>query len=136
MLVPFKEGVMHLSGEPEGESYLIGSKCQVCGAVAFPRRIVCHKCHSEDVVEVPLGKKGTLASYIVSWAAPAGFTPPLTMGYIDMPEGVRFLSIITGVEPSPHALEFGQQMELVIEKLRTDQDGNDVIAFKFRPASS
>jgi uncharacterized OB-fold protein len=135
-MIPFKEGLMHLSSSAGDESYLIGSKCKACGAVAFPKRVVCHKCLSQDMAEIPLSKKGKLASFIVSWAAPSGFTPPLIMGYIDLPEGVRFLSVITGCKPSPQALELGQEMELVIEKLRTDADGNHVMIYKYKPVSN
>ena len=67
--------------------------------------------------------------------APEGVTPPVIMGYIDLPEGVRVFAMITGAEPSRDALEVGQEMELVFEEIRTDSDGNRVSAFKFRPVA-
>jgi len=133
MIVPLKEGVMHFASSPQDENYIIGSKCQSCGAMAFPRRVVCHKCYSDNVIEVPLSKKGKLASYTVAWAAPEGIKPPLVQGYVDLPEGVRVLTIITGCEPKKDALEIGTEMELVFEEVSTDKDGNQVVAFKFKP---
>ena len=88
MMIPFKKGVMHLSSASPDENYLIGSKCRSCGAVAFPKRVICHKCRQDTLEEIPLGKRGKLASFTVAWAAPEGFKPPLALGYIDLPEGV------------------------------------------------
>lgn len=135
MIIPFKQGLMHLASSEGDESYLIGSKCGACGAVAFPRRTICHQCLSQDMAEVPLSRKGKLASFTVAWAAPSGFEPPLMQGYIDLPEKVRLFAMITGCEPSPQALEPGQEMELVFEPIRTDQTGNQIVAFKFKPIS-
>ena len=135
MQIPFKQGVMHLSSSSPDESYLIGSRCRSCGAVAFPGRVVCHRCHRDNLEEMPLGTRGKLVSFVVAWAVPEGFEPPMMLGYIDMPEGVRLLSMITGCEPSYNALELGQEMGLVSEEVRTDEAGNQVIAFKFRPVT-
>ncbi len=91
MRIPFKQGVMHLAESAGDTDYLIGSRCRDCGAVAFPRRVVCHKCAGENVGEIPLSQRGKLASFTVAWAAPEGFKPPVIMGYIDLPEGVRLV---------------------------------------------
>ena len=133
MMIPFKQGVMHLSTSSPDENYLIGGKCRSCGAVAFPKRVVCHKCRKDTIEEMPLGKRGKLASFVVARAVPEGFKPPMMLGYIDMPEGLRLLSMITGCKASYDALELGQEMGLVFEPIRTDEDGNQVMAFKFKP---
>lgn len=135
MVIPFKKGTMNLSSAAGNDGYLIGSRCRACGAVAFPRREICHKCLSNDLAEVPLSNRGKLASFTVAWAAPSGFQPPLMLGYVDLPEGIRLLSMITGCDPSPHALELGQEMQLVFEQIGTDEAGNCVVAYKFRPVS-
>ena len=135
MIIPFKQGVMHISSLTAKDNYLIGSKCQNCGAMAFPKRVTCHKCLSDDTVETPLSKRGKLASFVVAWAAPEGFKPPMMLAYIDLPEGVRLLSMVTGTEPSKDSLKPGQEMELVFEELRTDKDGNKIVAFKFKPVT-
>jgi uncharacterized OB-fold protein len=135
MIIPFKQGLMHLSSSSPDENYLVGSKCRSCGAVAFPRRAVCHKCHRDTLEEMPLGTCGKLVSFVVAWAVPEGFKPPMMLGYIDMPEGVRILSMITGCKPSYNALEIGQEMTLVFEQVRTDNAGNQVMAFKFKPVT-
>ena len=135
MIIPFKPGIMHLASSSSDDNHLIGSQCQSCGAVAFPRRVVCHRCLSDNMVEIPLSRRGRLASFTVAWAAPEGVKPPVTMGYIDLPEGVRLFSMLTGHEPSREAWEVGQEMELVFEEIRADQDGNKIVAFMFRPVT-
>lgn len=136
MRIPFKQKVMHLSTSKEDEDYLIGSKCQSCGATAFPKRVVCHKCMSDNVTEVQLSKRGKLESFTVAWAAPEGIDPPVIQGYVDLPEGVRVFARMTGCEPSKDALKFGQEMEIVFEELRVDADNNSIVTFMFKPATT
>jgi len=135
MIIPLKPGVMHFASSEKDEFYLIGSQCQSCGAVAFPKRVVCHKCFSDKLIEIPLSKKGKLAAFAVAWAAPEGIKPPIIQGYIDLPEGVRIFSIITGREPAKDALVIGQEMELLFEEINTDQDGIKIVTFKFKPTN-
>ena len=135
MIIPFTPGVMHCASSATDDNHLIGSKCQNCGAMAFPRRVICHKCQSDKVAEIPLSKRGKLASFTVAWAAPEGIKPPIILGYIDLPEGIRLLSMVTGAEPSKDALKLGQEMELIFEEIRSDQDGNQIVAFKFKPVA-
>lgn len=135
MIIPFKRGIMHLASSAADDNHLIGSKCHSCGVVAFPKRVVCHKCGSDLLTEIPLSKRGKLASFVVAWAAPEGFKPPMMLGYIDLPEGVRLLSMVTGSEPSRDALKVGQEMELVFEEIRDDKNGNKIVAFKFKPVT-
>ena len=135
MLIPFKQGVMSLGATPSDDGYLIGSRCRDCGAVAFPKRVVCHQYLSENVEEKPLSKRGKLASFTVAWAAPEGIQPPIILGYVDLPEGVRIFSMLTGCPPERDALQPGQEMELTFEEVKKDEDGNQLIAFKFKPVT-
>jgi len=41
---------------------------------------------------------------------------------------------LVDVEPKPENLKFGMKVEMVTRKVREDSEGNDVIAFFFRPA--
>jgi len=132
--VPVLEGLFHRPSGPGDKPYLIGSKCSACGYVAFPRREVCPACvHENTMQDIPLSTRGKLFSFTVARVAPPGFTAPYLQAYVDLPEGPRIFSLISGVEPTDDALVEGQDMELVIEKIRTDEQGNHVIGYKFRP---
>jgi uncharacterized OB-fold protein len=61
-----------------------------------------------------------------------GFNSPYAVGYIDLPEGLRIYSILT--ETNPKRLQIGTDMELVIETIRNDEMGNEIIGYKFKPS--
>jgi uncharacterized OB-fold protein len=84
--------------------------------------------------EIELNRSGKLYTFTVvesEKAAPAGFKVPYAFGYIDLPEGVRILSLLTGWQKD--LLRLDMDMELVIEKFLDDPDGNEVYGYKFRP---
>jgi uncharacterized OB-fold protein len=85
--------------------------------------------------EIPLSTRGKLENFTVIYVAPAGFEAPYIQAYVDLPEGVSLYTMITGVEPREDALEEGQEMELIITKITEDENGNDLIGYKFRPVN-
>jgi len=112
---------------------LMGTKCEPCGRVFFPKKQVCPQCFGDDLVSVPLSRKGVLHSYASSVMGPEGMEKPYLIGFIDLPEKIKLFSLITGCDSSGEALKMGMDMEMVIEKIKTDKDGNDVLGYKFRP---
>jgi uncharacterized protein len=56
---------------------------------------------------------------------------PYALAWVELPEGVRFETLLT--DCNFDALQVGMEVELVIEKLHEDEDGNEVLAYKFRP---
>ena len=83
--------------------------------------------------ETPLSTRGRVYSFTVAHVAPPGFVAPYLQAFIDLPEGPRIFSLISGVEPTPDAMENGMKVELVIEKIRDNEKGEEVIGYKFRP---
>jgi uncharacterized OB-fold protein len=129
-----REGCFHEATSPSEESYLIGSKCLECGYVSFPKRAVCPACIKENTMEeTRLSQRGEIYSYTVLHVSIPGFPAPYVLGRIKLPEGLIVTSLITGCEPVEEALEIGQKAELVIEKIREDDNGNEIIGYKFRP---
>ena len=57
---------------------------------------------------------------------------PFGQGFIEMPGGLRIASVLTTADPKE--LKIGMDMELVIDKLYEDEEGNDVMNYKFKPA--
>ena len=124
-----------------GEPYLIGSRCTSCGRVFFPRRTICCDCLLEGTMEeMPLSRRGKVYFGVIAHTAPLGFEAPYVVGYIDLPEGVRLFSQLVDGElykdlvlPGTEILRPGTEVELVIEKIREDDTGSDVIGYKFKP---
>jgi uncharacterized OB-fold protein len=122
----------YFGDSPKGP-VLSGSKCKSCGSVFFPKKELCTKCQKMNSMEkVPLSKKGRLATFAVSNRSHIGLETPYAVGYIELPEKVRFFSLLTQCEPFDQ-LKIGMEMEMVIEKMKTDEFGYDVLVYKFRP---
>jgi uncharacterized OB-fold protein len=83
--------------------------------------------------EVKLGQYGTLETFAVMRVGTSDFPPPYIMGYVKMKEGVSVFALITGCEARDDTLELGEEMELVVERVKTDTQGNNLIGWKFSP---
>jgi uncharacterized OB-fold protein len=138
MQVPVAEGVFTW---PSDEPQLIGSRCAACGMVTFPRQDSCPRCASTDMEETLLARRGTLWAWTTqSFPPPPPYTGPtgkefvpFGVGYVELPGEVKVESRLT--ECDPEALANGMEMELVVVPFRTDDDGNEVVTFAFRPVS-
>ena len=122
---------------PEGEKpYLAGSKCRECGTTYLGSRMACSKCFStEPMEEIHLSDKGELHVFSIVHQSAPGIPTPYVAAIVDLPEGVSVRCNIEGVEPDPKNLKFGMPVEMFTEKVHTDREGNDIIAFKYRPAN-
>ncbi len=56
------------------------------------------------------------------------------MGYIDLPEGLMIFAQLA--QWNEKELKIGMEMEMVVEKLKTDKEGNEIYSYKFRPAKA
>lgn len=134
--VPVAEGLFTETAEGPR---LLGSKCVSCGTPYFPKTPVCHNpdCRGSKVEDATFGPRGKLWSYAIQNyppPPPAKFDEPFTpyaLGLVDLPEGLRVLTRIS--TDNPEGVEVGAEVELVLEKLYTDHEGNDVVTWKFRP---
>lgn len=132
--IHIREGYFHQANSEADESYLIGSKCRLCGYVSFPKRLVCPACIKENTMEeTRLSRKGKIYSYSVMHVSLPGYKAPYVIARIELPEGPRVFSLITGCEPQEGVLEIGTEVELVIGKITEDKEGNDIIGYMFRP---
>ncbi len=55
---------------------------------------------------------------------------PFGLGLVEMPEGIQVLSPL---QCEPERLKVGMEMELEVYPLYLDENGNEVLAFRFRP---
>lgn len=118
----------------DNHPYLVGTKCSKCGAAFFPPRYICTYCLTDEGVQkARLGNKGTLYSYTVINVASKEFNPPYAFGFVILePEKIRIPSVLTGFDLEEE-LKSGTKMEMVIERLRNDEQGNEIVSYKFRP---
>ena len=139
--VSINEYIMELDGQ---KPVLKGVKCKDCGNHVFPVQNGCPKCAGADMEPVSLGNKGTLWAWTIQ-----GFPPkappylgetdpskfkPYGVGYVELPGEVKVEARLT--ESDPAMLKTGMEMELVLDPLTIDEDGNEVVTFAFSPINN
>jgi uncharacterized OB-fold protein len=67
---------------------------------------------------------------IVRQSIPA-FEVPYALGYVDFPENVRIMGQISGCDFDD--IKIGMAMELSLEPFGTDDEGNELMGYRFRP---
>lgn len=115
---------------------LLASRCSRCDEVTFPKQLRCANCSCDAVEEVAIGPRGKLWSFTnVNYPVPDGYKGPVPygVGMIEMPEGVRLLAHLTCSDP--RELRVGMDMTLVLDPLFVDEEGSEVVGFKFQPVS-
>ena len=112
---------------------LMGSRCEACRKVFFPKKEVCPNCFDGELKDVPLSKRGRLHTYALSVLGPPEMEKPYVIGFIDLPEGIKLFSVLTDCEPWDEVLKIDMEMEMVIGKIKQDEYGNEIISYKFRP---
>jgi uncharacterized OB-fold protein len=131
------EGLFYVPKFPDEKPYLLGSRCRICGYKCFPKKEVCVVCRQDDVMEeIKIGPYGSLETFTVMQIGTPDFPAPYIIGYVRTKEGVIVFTSITGCEARDDALKIGEEMELVIQKIREDGEGNSIIGWKFKPIRS
>lgn len=127
-----------LKTTPDGIE-LLGSQCNHCGEVYFPKTNSCTACCREDTREYSLGNSGVLWSWTVQSFLPkapynSGETPenftPYGVGYIQMSSGVKVESRLTVADPK--VLKIGMPMRLIVIQYGT---GQLLSTYAFAPCS-
>jgi uncharacterized OB-fold protein len=132
--LPVLPGIIHEPTSLGDRAYLIGGKCKSCGRVFFPKIAVCRVCMVDATIEeIALSARGKIDTFAVVHVAPMGFKAPYIQSYVDLPEGPRIFALITGIDPMHNDLKEGAEVELVIDKIREDEKGNDLIGYMFQP---
>lgn len=132
--IPLKEGLFHIPESPDEKPYLIGSRCTACGYTCFPKSPVCVRCRRDDTTEeLKLGPYGTLETFAVMQVGMPDFPAPYVIGYVRTKEGALVFTPITGCDARDDALTLDEDMELVIERIKEDEQGNELLGWKFKP---
>ena len=87
-----------------------------------------------------LSRRGKLHSFTINHYPPPIFHSPdpfvpYTNGSIELPEGIRVSSMIgTGFDQD--SLKVGMEMEMIIDTLYIDKEGNEVVSWRFVPVTN
>lgn len=135
--VPVAEGLFAWSA---GGPRLLGSRCASCGIVTFPSQDSCPRCAATEMARHELPGRGRLWAWTTQefpppsppYAGPTGIDfVPYAVGYVELAGEVKVETRLTDTS----ALRIGMEMELVLVPFRTDDEGNEIVTFAFRPAA-
>ena len=135
--IPIREGLFTTLLSPLEDVQLVGSKCHDCGEVGLGTSSSCQNCAGTNMEVIPLSAEGKVWTCTVIRNRPPGDYKgpdnpylPLAEGLVELPEGIRVLS------PLGHDLDkikIGVDVRLKVYPLYTNDDGKEVIAFKYEP---
>jgi uncharacterized OB-fold protein len=130
--VPIHPGLFTLPADARGPRLLAG-RCAACDKHHFPAAATCPYCTATDCTVVPVGATGTLYLHTTVNARPPGYRGPLPYGFglVDLPEGLRVVSRLS--EARLDVLRPGLPVELEIAPLFTNEAGDEVLSFAYRP---
>ena len=114
---------------------LLGMRCLDCGVCVFGPATFCQSCTSQDLEAVELGSAGTLYSYTIVRAPPAGWPGPVpyALGEVELPEGPHVLAEV--VDCSHDDLKVGMPVALALRTVAMDgAAGSERVVYKWRPA--
>jgi uncharacterized OB-fold protein len=114
---------------PEGPA-LIGSRCEDCGAKAFPARRICPRCHSAGQSASALSRRGKIYSFTrIFIKSPVVAEVPYAVGYVLLEDGITVPARLVG---PGETLKIG--LPVVLEAGMTGKepgdDENSVYCFK------
>ena len=120
----------------EGDPYLEGCRCGVCGATFLGERDTCAKCGARgQMATVRLANRGELYSYCIVHRSFPGIDVPYVSAIVDLEGGGTVKGNLIDVAPDPAAIDFGMPVEVVYQDAlgRKDRDGNAYLAYFFKP---
>ena len=124
---------------------LLGTRCQACGTVFFPREeTFCRNpaCVGTAFEEVELSRRGRLWSYTNNaYQPPAPYVSPtdpyepfaIAAVELEREKMVVLGQVVPGVSVAD--LEVGMPMELVLDTLNEDES-NEYVVYKWRPVEA
>ncbi len=86
---------------------LLGLKCQECGAITVPPKMVCGKCASPDMDIVELGGKGEIQTFTSVYRAPEGRQDeiPYIIVLVELDEGPWVMGNLVDIDPRQATME-------------------------------
>jgi uncharacterized protein len=112
---------------------LRAARCASCTRLHFPAGPVCPYCSADGCTPTPVGPSGRLWLYTAVLTRPPGYrgAVPYGFGVVELEGGLRVITRLT--ESNLERLRPGLAMRLVVEPLHTDDEGETVLSYAFRP---
>jgi uncharacterized OB-fold protein len=124
----------------DGEPHLLGSRCTTCGTYFFPRAdFFCRNpaCDGTTFEEGPLSNRGRVWSWTVNryqppapYVSPSDDFAPFGIAAVELADEKMVVlgQVVPGVD-----VAVGDEVELVVDTLFTDDDGTEQLVWKWSP---
>ncbi len=93
--------------DAQGRPVLLGAACGACGTRIFPAAGVCPHCMSEAMAIEAMPRRGRLYSFSIVHTGPRKWPRPMSVGYVDLDNGVRVFAQLRGRPRIDAAVELG-----------------------------
>lgn len=115
-----------------------GKRCEKCGAIFFPPRLICSECGHKRMQKIKLSGNGTVLTYtvIAKGAGPTEFddlqnmTGDYAVALVELEEGPTVVGQMAYCDPKD--LKIGQKVRAVVRVLY-EQEGVVRYSYKFTP---
>ncbi len=99
---------------------LEAGKCEKCGYIAFPPRLICPECGHKTFAKINLKPEGKILTYTVIYAPADNFAAqaPFGLGIIETVDGARLTAQI--VDCAPDEIEIGRKVDLVFRNIQRE----------------
>jgi uncharacterized OB-fold protein len=89
------------------------TKCKSCGTQAFPPRVICPDCISDDLEWIDLPTEATVIESVVEEIGiPIGFETPLVLAMVQLEGAFTFITRVINCKPG--TLETGDKLKLAV----------------------
>lgn len=134
--VPFNKGMLTEPLSSLEEVRLKGIKCNNCGSMSLGSREYCINCTSDNVENHVFSKYGEVSMHTVIRHPPPPPYPkekfkPFPTAWVKLEDGLFIISELTDI--GLEEVKTGMKVEMFAEKGWEDENGNDVIMYKFKP---
>lgn len=111
---------------------LIGSKCEQCGTVFFPKRVICPECRRRGKLEdIQLKGNGKIFTYSVIHTPTDAFKTiaPYVVAIVELEDGAKLTTQI--VDCKPEDVNIGDDVEMVFRRIKEEGD-EGVISYGYK----
>lgn len=131
--VPVREGIFTIPDAPDQLPQLRGTECPACGAKFSSKRAVCLACSHRGLRQCLLSPTGTIATFTIVRQTPPGsiLQAPYAIAQVRLDDGPYAQTALVDVDLEH--VRIGQPVEMTLFDVRRDDDGNQVVAYAFRP---
>jgi hypothetical protein len=89
------------------QNKLLGLKCQACGAITVPPKMVCRQCASPDMAVIELKGSGKVITFTTVFVAAEGREAevPYVIVMVQLEDGPWMMGNLEGIDPKQASME-------------------------------